>query len=244
MKRKRRKHKESFSILLVSNTGGRSRQYHFSIIAFRLIIIFLLLLCAVAGGLSFWASRVIGGQENLRKQLASQEQVIAQLEKENELLASEVTKLTEEADMQQVTEEEEVAETEVIQEPEQETDSTNPNRFPSSGTAMLISSYSQEQPYMSFGMKVEDSIIATGDGTVVAISDDDAYSYIIDMEHESGYRTRYMCSQEADLNVQEGDQVESGAVLLTITMENTQLDYQVFLGDEPINPIDVIDAKG
>ena len=130
----------------------------------------------------------------------------------------------------------------VEQEPEQE--GTYPNRFPSSGVALVISSYSPDQPYMSFGMQVEDSIIATEDGTVTTISSDDTYPYIIEIEHENGYQTRYMCNQEAQLNVQEGDQVTSGSELITITLENTQLDYQVFLEGEPIDPINIIDAKG
>lgn len=244
MRKERHKRKESFSVLMISNTGRSNKRYRVSTFALRLIVVLLFLICVVAGGLAFWASQIIGGQAGQREQLISQEQLIAQLKEENERLSSELASLNEEFTVAKEPEAA-VGETEgEQQEPDMQEDDSHPNRFPSSGVASVIASYSPENPYMSFGMQVEDSIIATQDGTVVTISSDDDYPYIIEMEHEGGYRTRYMCNQEGDLKVQEGDQAEAGAALLTITMENTQLDYQVFLNDEPIDPISMIDAKG
>lgn len=246
MRKERHKRKESYSVLMISNTGRSNKRYRVSPFALRLIAVLLFLVCVVAGGLAYWASQVIGGQAGLREQVTSQEQLIAQLKGENERLSSELASLNEEfTTSKEVEESVGEAKEENEQEPETaEEDTAHPNRFPSSGVASVVMAYSQETPYMSFGMQVEDSIIATQDGTVAEISSNDTYPYIIEMEHEGGYRTRYMCSQEGDLKVQEGDQVEAGAALLTVTMENTQLDYQVLLNDEPIDPITIIDAKG
>ena len=245
MRKERHKRRETFSVLMISNTGRSNKRYRISKFALRLIVVLLFLICVAAGGLSFWALRIIGGQSGRQEQLVLQEQLDAQM-KENERLSSELASLNESLGVSEVTEEMPAEpEEEVQQEPDiQQEDDDHPNRFPSSGVASVIASYSQENPYMSFGMQVEDSVIATQDGTVVEIRSDDNYPHIIEMEHEGGYRTRYMCNQEADLKVQEGEQVEAGAALLTITVENTQLDYQVFLNDEPIDPINIIDAKG
>lgn len=244
MEQKRHKRKEIFSVLMVSNTGKSIMKYRVSKLFIRLIAVFLFLLCAIAAGLSCWVVYVLGNQEALHKQIASGEQQALQLKEENERLGSEMTRLTAELETLRNNEAQTTEGGEAAGETEQEGDSSYPNRFPSSGVALVISSYSPDQPYMSFGMQVEDSIIATEDGAVTAISSDDTYSYIIEIEHENGYETRYMCNQEAQLNVQEGDQVLSGEALITVTLENTQLDYQVLLEGEPIDPINIIDAKG
>ena len=44
--------------------------------------------------------------------------------------------------------------------------------------------------------------------------------------------------------MEEGAQVEAGTILMTITSDDTQLDYQVLLNGETIDPLSVIDAKG
>lgn len=247
MRKKKHKRKESFSILMISNTGGRSKGYHVSKFALRLAAVLLILVCVVAAGLSCWALRIIMGQGSLlQKQAASQEQLTTQLKEENERLSNELASLHEQ--LVPEGDEEPAGEAETAdaaqQEEENQIDEEHPDRFPSSGVASVVSSYSQETPYMSFGMQTGDSIIATQSGTVTGISSDETYPRIIEMEHSGGYRTRYMCSQEAELKVQEGEQVEAGAELLAISLENTQLDYQVFLNDEPIDPITIIDAKG
>lgn len=244
MEQKRHKRKEIFSVLMVSNTGKSIKKYRVSKSSFHLIAVFLFLLCAIAAGMSCWAIYVLENQAALHKQIISGEQQAQQLKEENERLSGELTKVSEELEVLQSKGADSLTNVETVVEQEPEQEGTYPNRFPSSGVALVISSYSPDQPYMSFGMQVEDSIIATEDGTVTTISSDDTYPYIIEIEHENGYQTRYMCNQEAQLNVQEGDQVTSGSELITITLENTQLDYQVFLEGEPIDPINIIDAKG
>jgi murein DD-endopeptidase MepM/ murein hydrolase activator NlpD len=44
--------------------------------------------------------------------------------------------------------------------------------------------------------------------------------------------------------VEEGAQVKKGDTLFTITAENTELDYEVLYGDEFIDPLSIIAAKG
>ncbi|MDE6891143.1 MAG: hypothetical protein K2P50_05030 [Lachnospiraceae bacterium] len=53
-----------------------------------------------------------------------------------------------------------------------------------------------------------------------------------------------MCRQDADKNTEIGAKVNAGDTILTITADNTQLDYQVVFEGEIIDPLNVIDAKG
>lgn len=183
-----------------------------------------------------------GVQQNLRKQLDTQEQLVVQLESEKENLNEEILALKEENEtLKQAAENNEVEEEEA---PEPEPDSTIPRRYPSSGISAVLASYSEEQPYLSINTHTEGNIIATGNGTVTTVTSDDTYPIIIEVEHEKGYKSRYMCHQDAEVLATEGAQVEAGDTLFTITIDDTQLDYQIIFEDNPIDPLTVIEAKG
>ncbi len=127
---------------------------------------------------------------------------------------------------------------------EPEPDPSIPARYPYSETGILDAAYSDGHPYLSINTQPGSSIIAAGNGTVVTLSSDDTYPVIIELDHGNGYQTRYMCLMEIDLQVEEGTQVQIGDVLAAIRTENTQMDYQVLLEGEPIDPLIVLEAKG
>lgn len=248
MKRKGHNHKESFSILLISNTGQQSKQFHVSRFTTRLLIGLLLLFCAAIGG-AVWIFcqnpfEGIVQNNNLRAQMDSQAQTIQQLEAEKETLSQELAALQQENEnLLQVMDnpnEEADAESDVSA----DSDAGIPRRYPTSGTSGRLSSYSEEEPYLAISTHTEGNIIATGNGTVTAVSSDDTYPVIVEVEHDKGYRTRYMCRQQADVQATEGAQVEAGDTLFTITVDDSQLDYQILFEGEPIDPLTVIEAKG
>lgn len=255
MKNQRHKRRESYSILLISNTGRTSRQFQLSTLAIRLLLIILLLTCTVAGLLTYTYSTAHKVQTKLRTQLAEQEQLAETLRAENTALKEEQQTLTEEnealkRESEQYAEEARAAEAAAAataaaeEEAEPEADPTYPSRYPSSGASVLSSSYSEEQPYLTITTYAESTIVAAGDGTVVTVASDEIYHHIIEIEHESGYKTRYLCHQEAGVEVEEGAQVHAGDLLLTISADDTKMDYQVLNADGPIDPLSVIDAKG
>lgn len=248
MKRKGHNHKESFSILLISNTGQSSKQFHVSRFVSRLLICILILMCAAIGvmGWMLWQRPFeIGiGQNDLRTQVDSQEQMIQQLETEKENLSNELASVKEENETLRQSMEAAVENTETEDVEEADSDAGIPRRYPTSGTSGRLSSYSEEQPYLAISTHTEGSIVATGDGTITTVSSDDTYPVIVEVEHAKGYRTRYMCRQEADVQATEGAQVEAGDTLFTITIDDSQLDYQILFDGEPIDPLTVIEAKG
>ena len=253
MKNQRHKRKESFSVLLISNTDRSSKQYHVSLSALRLAGLLLLILCIAAGCMTYAAISSQKVQTTLRTQLSEKEQLIAQMTTEKETLESEKQTITAENDaLKQEAEEAKAAAAEAgaaaeaaTQEPEEpEADPAYPSRYPSSGASVLKSEYSQEQPYLSITTYSGCDVVAAGNGTVTAVTSDDTYPQIIEIDHGNGYRTRYLCQQLAEVKTEEGAEVEMGAVLFTITTDETQLDYQVLYQEEPTDPLSVIDARG
>lgn len=249
MKRKGHKHKESFSLLLLSNSGRKNRQWHVSKAVFCLLSTLLLLICIAVGVMGYMLYQVFSTdakQEDLRAQLEEQKQLAEQLKAENEELSNAKQRLETELETysQSADAGEEEAEEKTGEETEADSESGIPRRYPSSGTSTLVSSYTEEQPYLSINTHEEGNIVATGDGTVTAVTSDDDYPVIVEVEHAKNYKTRYMCRQAADVQATRGAQVEAGDILFTITTEDTQLDYQILFEDEPIDPLTVIEAQG
>ena len=249
MSNQRHKRRESFSILLISNTDRSSRQFNVSLPAIRFLLVILLLLCTITGLLIYKVTTNEKKFSELRTQLQAQEELAAQLTAEKETLASEnltlteeITRLQQEAAPEET--EEDTAEEDTAEEEEPALDTSYPSRYPSTGSGVLSSSYSEEQPYIAITAYTGGTIVAAGAGTVVAVASDDIYHHIIEVEHGNGYKTRYLCHQEASLETEEGAQVQSGDTLLTITADETVLDYQVLNEGAPVDPLSVIDARG
>lgn len=244
MKEQRHKRRESFSILLISNTGQKNRHFHISLFGLRMLAFIPILVCVVIAGLAYQLFLNHGKETVLRGQIVSQSQMIQQLEDEKEAWNNEKIELTAENESlhQQLQEDTEINEADAAEEPEQ--DSSFPSRYPCSETGMLADTYSAEHPYLSISMQAEGSIVAAGDGTVTSVGSDDTYPLIIEIEHGNGYKTRYMCLQNVTSKPEEGTPVKIGDTLVTIETDTAQLDYQVILNNQPIDPFMVLDAKG
>ena len=245
MLQQKHKHKKSFSILLISNTGQSSKQFHLSLFSIRLLVFLLFLICAALGWYTYWVLTTNRNEAALHEQIASQAQLIQQLEAEKESLNNENLALATENDslrhaVQVNTEE---VEMEHAAESEPESDSSFPSRYPCSESGILTATYSDEHPYLSINTQAEGNIIAAGDGTITAVTFDDTYPLIIEINHGNGYITRYMCQQGTEPLLEEGSQVQIGDILVAISID-TQLDYQVIYEEQPIDPLMVLDAKG
>lgn len=214
-------------------------------IAFHLFFLVLFLIGATIALLTGLLLSKQPKQDALRGQLASSEQIIAQLEADKESMRAENARLSEENEQLRKAADDLGKETETESEDGTEPYPDAPNDYPYQGTGgMLVSTYSAEQPYMSITTHTDGTVIAAGDGMVVSISSSDTYPLIVELSHEGGYMTRYMCSGQAQAQVQENAEVKAGDTLFTITTDNTQFDYQILFENEPIDPLMVIEAKG
>ena len=247
--KQRHKHKETFSVLLIPNTGGKSRQFHVSRFSFRLGVGVLAVLLLAVAGAAAWTGFQFTRQENVRRQVTQQKETIETLEAQMQALEQEKgTLLAELETMQNETASdaqnaaEEGAEAETESSPEKDT--SVPRRYPYTGISTVLSDYSAEQPYLSLNTNLDGNVVATGDGMMVTLESDATYAHIIEVEHNNGYKSRYMCRQEAQTQIQAGAQVQAGDILLTVLTDDTQLDYQILFEEEAIDPLTVFEAKG
>ena len=249
--KQRHVHKESFSVLLIPNTGGMSRQFHVTRFSFRLCVGALILVLLVVAGAVGWAGYQFNRQENVRKLIKQQEEQIKTLEAQKQALEQEKGTLL--AQMETLEQEktaaveaasETTAESETKAESTPEKDTSVPRRYPYTGISTVLSDYSAQQPYLSLNTHSDGNVVATGDGMVVTVDSDDTYAHIIEVEQNHGYKTRYMCRQEAQTQMQVGAQVQAGDILLTVLEDDTQLDYQILFEEEAIDPLTVFEAKG
>ena len=259
MRQRKHRHKESFSILLISNTGQNARHFHVGASFFRLLTVFILCAFAAFGWLAYhYLSASAAGVEHvnasgvtreseLLDQVVEQEKTIRQMETEKESLNRRIDELTLEnkallaaakASQSGGTEDRAAAEEAA------ESDPAIPSRYPYSETGEVLQKYSESYPYVSINTKENGSIVAAGDGTVTYIGADGDYPLVIEIDHGNGYRTRYMLSQAAETLCKAGDRVRTGDALAAVGGDNQRLDYQVFQEDKAIDPLIVFEAKG
>ena len=103
MKRQKHKHKDSFSILLISHIGREGRQFHISPFTFRLLLFAAVIVCALILGLIAQIPVNYRQRQLLTARLSEQEKTIRALEEEKEALSSENKALARENDFLMLT---------------------------------------------------------------------------------------------------------------------------------------------
>ena len=85
-------------------------------------------------------------------------------------------------------------------------------------------------------------IIATGNGIVTEVSEDDLYGYLVRIDHENGYQTIYRYSEEP--KIAKGDEVLKGQMIFEVTKFKGILAYHILYENTYINPFDMIEISG
>ena len=85
MKDQRHKRRESFSVLLISNSDQSSRQFDISLPLVRFFLCLLLVILIVAGLAAYGFISRRGMESQLRSQLTQQEKVVQQLTTEKKI---------------------------------------------------------------------------------------------------------------------------------------------------------------
>lgn len=259
MKQNKHRRKESFSVLLVSNTGQNTRHFRVTKSFVRLFGVFVLCVLAAFGWFTYqylFANEIVSshvnasessGETELLDQIVEQEKLMQQLVEENETLSRRNDELVSENKallaVAKTTMDPSAADA-VSDGEAAEEDPSFPSMYPYSETGEVSDKYSESHPYVSIDTQTPGDIVAAGDGTIAAISSDDTYPLIIEIEHGNGYKTRYMLPQSAEPLIEAGEQVQAGTALVPVDIQNIQLDYQVIYNEEPIDPMDVFEAKG
>ncbi len=93
-----------------------------------------------------------------------------------------------------------------------------------------------------FGASAGSKVVASGAGKVLTIESDETYGNAVVIDHENGYMTIYTYMEEPKVNV--GDEILKGQLIFDVTEDNAEVEFQVFLNDEPIDPMDIIMISG
>lgn len=237
--KERHKRKEVYSLILVSHMDNRSRQFTISAAKLRLLCGLFLLLCV---GLAFGSYQLTTKgyrQYQFQKQIDEQSSElektrsrITELENTLEILTQENQSLQQSMESQEKGEEEKSG-----------ADLSLPRLYPSDGVGDLKSTFTTEAPYITIGMRKGDNVVATGDGVVSRVDYDVNYLHSVEIKHESGYISRYLCDKDVEIKVKEGEEVKARDPLFTITIDYSQLDYQILLDDQAVNPFQVMKVE-
>ena len=100
----------------------------------------------------------------------------------------------------------------------------------------------EENPITVFEMSSISDVVATAEGTVTAITDDEIFTKCITIDHGNGYVTIYRNNSDPKVTV--GDEVVRGAILYVGGEDNIYLGYQITYNGEYLDPMDVIDIDG
>ena len=85
-------------------------------------------------------------------------------------------------------------------------------------------------------------IIATGNGVVSEVSEDDLYGYLVRIDHQNGYETIYRYAEEP--KIAKGDEVLKGQMIFEVTKFKGILAYHILYENTYINPFDMIEISG
>lgn len=100
----------------------------------------------------------------------------------------------------------------------------------------------EENPISVFEMSSISDVVATADGTVLSITEDDIFTRCIEIDHGNGYITIYR--NNADPKVSVGDEVVRGAILFVGGDNNIYLGYQIKYNETYVDPMQIIAIDG
>ncbi len=118
---------------------------------------------------------------------------------------------------------------------------TNPTEFPIN-TSATMEEQTGEEPCCVFTSSEGAMVVATANGTVLAVNDDTEYGHNVWIDHGNGYVTIYR--NQGEPMVKQGESISRGTTLYLMGEKNTKLYYQMMLDGEYINPAELLTING
>lgn len=235
--KEKRKRKYNYTLMLFADSkDGRIRQMGIGPAVIEALAIIVLVVVTVLAILCVVRKNAI---EALESRNLEQAERIRELEEENEDLTSLREELTDKVTILSDTINQKVEEEEALEEAQAQ--AHMPVGFPMSSSASLEEA-DTDDPMVKLNGTEGNSVIASGDGTVISITTDTSYLHCIKIDHGNGYISIYRNDGEA--MVKEGDEVVRGAILYVIGEENTELGYQITYDDRYMDPMELINIDG
>lgn len=117
-----------------------------------------------------------------------------------------------------------------------------PTEFPLTGAATMENSTESADPMCIFTAGKDEMVIATANGTVLAVNDDGMYGHNVWIDHGNGYVTIYR--NNGDVKVKQGESVTKGTTLFVIKDAQSKLGYQMMKDEVYLNPMDMLVISG
>ncbi|MBQ7924797.1 MAG: peptidoglycan DD-metalloendopeptidase family protein [Lachnospiraceae bacterium] len=206
----------------------------------------ILVLCLVIGGMlgyiyyeqQIWKA-VSGKYEALQQELKVYENQIVDLQAQVEArntkindLNNTITVLSETVNKKTETENQLMAAIE---------QQSTPTEFPLNSSATMEEVQGNE-PSCLFQASEGSMIIATANGTVVAVNEDALYGHNVWVDHGNGYITIYR--NQGEPMVEQGELVSKGTTLYLVGEKNTTFCYQMMKDGSYISPVDMLTING
>lgn len=116
-----------------------------------------------------------------------------------------------------------------------------PTDFPLSGSATM-EEVTEGNPMCIFATAGDAMVVATAEGTVIAVNTDAEYEQNVWIDHGNGYVTIYR--NAGKVKVKQGETVTQGTTLFLIEDKEDKLGYQMMKDGVYINPIDMLAING
>lgn len=130
------------------------------------------------------------------------------------------------------------SETELTQRLEQQ---SVPSKFPlNSGASM--DNPPEGELICVFNVPSGALVVATANGTVMAVNDDPVYGHNVWVDHGNGYVTIYR--NQGEVKVEQGKAVTQGTTLMLITDADSKLGYQIMKDGEYVDPMEMLNISG
>lgn len=240
MSRKHKKKRYYTVSVTTNNSADKTKYYRSRINIFRTCIIVTVIAALIAVGLTLYEFEILRKMdsqiETLREIITKQENQINELGDENAVLTERNTILLSTVGRQQVENEEQEA---IAKE------RALPTAFPLTDSAAIVPLNEESKikdPILVFSMSDAADAVATGDGVVVNIRQDEEFGNLVMIDHNNGYVSIYR--NMAEPKVAEGDEVVRGAIIFVGGLEDDVLGFQVTLDGEYIDPLEILDING
>ena len=121
-----------------------------------------------------------------------------------------------------------------------------PTGYPIEGIALMIQDPTAEGGVTAgrvvFNTIIGTAVVASGDGVVTDITDNEIFGKTVVIDHENGYQSVYRC--QGSVKVASGDEVSRSEVLFVITEEDSLFAYEVLKNGMAVEPLDIMDLNG
>ena len=254
---RKHRHKRSYTFMIISgDSDGVTKRLHLNHSQTQWLAYSLFALALFLGCYIIYSMMTIS---NLRSIEAKQQKEIAELTEENSTLAASNEVLS--ANTEHMT----AALNEKLETEHQSAEEAEklaiPSGFPLTGTTPLPAkavddpnsteitkltdknkNTAKGNPLVLFTASQGSNIVATGSGTVMAVTSDAKFGNVVSIDHGNGYISIYRNSGSAV--VSEGSTVDKGDVLFIVNAKNTLLGYQIQKDEKYVDPEEVMDIKG